>query len=167
MNIVQGEFHVTSDADVVLTTLLGSCVSACVHDPSSGVGGLNHFLLPDSGGYAKEGGLRYGVHAMELLINGVLRAGGRRDTLQVWLFGGGRIHKSLADIGGRNADFAEEFVRREQLTYMGGCLRGTNARRIQFWPANGRVRRLRLSEGVELPPTKPVPPPVLNDIELF
>jgi len=82
VHVIQGEFFVTEAPDLVLTTILGSCVAACMRDAVAGVGGMNHFLLPGDDGRQSEGGLRYGVQAMELLVNGLLRRGARRDRLE-------------------------------------------------------------------------------------
>ena len=141
VNIVQGEFHTTNDPEVVLTTILGSCVAACLHDPVARIGGMNHFLLPGSdkpGAYSNE----HGVHAMELLVNDMLKRGARRDRLEAKLFGGARMLSGLTDVGTLNADFAERFVRRERITVTGGSLRGDRGRRIQFWPVAGRARQM-------------------------
>ena len=171
LHIVQGEYEVSPDPDVVLTTLLGSCVAACIHDPVAGVGGMNHFLLPEADGPASAH-VRYGVNAMELLINGILKLGGRRERLHVWLFGGARLFDRLTDIGSQNADFAEAFVRREELIAMGGSLRGSKARRVQFWPATGRVRQLfvdKLDPAAILPTLDPAGSARAggSDVELF
>jgi chemotaxis protein CheD len=145
INIVQGEQHVDSSADVVLTTLLGSCVAACLWDAEARVGGMNHFLLP--GGEAEGGresagaSMRYGVYAMELLVNGLLRKGAQRSRLQAKLFGGACMMQGLTDIGELNAAFAERFLRAENIPLVGGSLRGSYGRRIQFWPGSGRVRQ--------------------------
>ena len=147
IHVVQGEYRVTADEGVVLTTILGSCVAACLRDPVARVGGINHFLLPDGDGTAGEGrGLQYGVHAMELLVNGILSLGGRRQRLEAKLFGGARLGIDLPDIGGRNAEFATEFLRREGIKHVGGSLRGHSARRVQFWPCSGRARQVAVSE---------------------
>lgn len=147
VHIVQGEFHVTSDERIVLSTILGSCVTACLRDPVARVGGMNHFLLPDGDSSDPVSrGLQYGVHAMELLVNGVLQQGGRRDRLEAKLFGGARLQANLPDIGGKNATFATEFLRREGIAHTGGSLRGFAARRIQFWPCLGRARQAMVSD---------------------
>ncbi len=83
------------------TTILGSCVAACLHDPLAGVGGMNHFLLPGDDN-EDPGNLRYGVHAMELLINALLGLGAKRDRIEAKLFGGAHVVHNLADIGARN-----------------------------------------------------------------
>jgi chemotaxis protein CheD len=172
VHIVQGEYEVSRDPSVILTTLLGSCVAACIHDPVAGVGGMNHFLLPDAEGSDREH-MRYGVNSMELLINGILKLGGRRDRLHVWLFGGAKLFDRLSDIGAQNAAFAEDFIKREELIPMGGSLRGLKARRIQFWPVAGRARQLLLNkaDAAVVAPVMPViVPPVADsgsDVELF
>jgi chemotaxis protein CheD len=145
IHLVQGECRVTDDPAVVLATTLGSCVAACIRDPAARIGGMNHFLLPES----SEGlvSLRYGAFAMELLINGLLNKGGRRDRMQAKLFGGGRLSEGLADIGERNATFAREFLAREGIAFAGGSLGGVLARRIQFWPVSGRARQQTLVRG--------------------
>ncbi len=82
INIIQGEYKVSNDPNVVITTILGSCVAACIRDPAAGVGGMNHFLLPGSTEALAAGGdaTRYGVHLMELLINGLLKQGARKSA---------------------------------------------------------------------------------------
>jgi chemotaxis protein CheD len=171
VNIVQGEFHVTEDPDVVLTTILGSCVAACLHDPVAGVGGMNHFLLPGNEEVG-EASQRYGVHAMELLVNGLLQRGARRERLQAKLFGGARMLQGLTDVGTLNADFAERFVLRERIAVSSKCLRGDRGRRIQYWPVAGRARQMTLaSAGAAVfaaERTRPAPLPDLGGgLELF
>lgn len=142
IHVVQGEHRVGSSPDMLLTTILGSCVAACMRDPIARIGGMNHFLLPDGEGtHAGSASLHAGVHAMELLVNGLLREGARRDRLEAKLFGGARMIAGLSDIGARNAEFAETFLKREGISYGGGSLRGSQARRVQFWPASGRARQ--------------------------
>ena len=171
VNLVQGEFYVTHEADVVLTTILGSCVAACLHDPAAGVGGMNHFLLPGED-LAPGAAARHGVHAMELLVNGLLQRGARRERLQAKLFGGARMLRGLTDIGSLNAEFAERFTQRERIAMIGGSLRGERGRRIQFWPVQGRARQYLLEEtGAALFASerkRPVlPPEVSGELELF
>lgn len=145
VHVVQGEFHVSGDPVVVLTTILGSCVAACLRDPVIRVGGMNHFLLPGDGLEGEvRSAMRYGVHAMELLVNGLLRAGARRDRLQAKLFGGARMLEGLTDVGRQNADFAERFLREERIALSGVSLRGERGRRVQFWPHSGRTRQMLL-----------------------
>lgn len=142
IHVIQGQFHVSDGEDVVLTTILGSCVAACIRDPVLGIGGMNHFLLPGATG---DEGLRYGVQSMELLLNALLRKGARRERLEVKLFGGAHLFDGLSDVGAQNSEFAERFVRDESLNYLGGSLRGDRARRIQYWPVSGRARQILLA----------------------
>ena len=141
VHVVQGQYYVSDDPSTVLTTVLGSCVTACMRDPVAGVGGMNHFLLP---GDRNSDGLRYGVNAMELLINGLLRRGASRGRLEAKLFGGARVVRGLSDVGRQNASFAQRYLDDEHIINLGGSLGGEQARRIQFWPASGRVRQLFL-----------------------
>ena len=141
IHVGQGEHFVTSDPEVVLSTILGSCVAMCLRDPVVGVGGMNHFLLPEGDGAGTDAGRRYGAYAMELLINDVLKAGGRRERLEAKLFGGGRMFDGLRDVGRANADFAEPFLRDEGIQVVGGSLRGEGGRRLHYWPVTGRARQ--------------------------
>ncbi|MGF1476623.1 MAG: chemoreceptor glutamine deamidase CheD [Geminicoccaceae bacterium] len=152
VQIFQGDYYVTSCADELLQTVLGSCVAACVRDPISKVGGMNHFLLPSAGG--RDPGdiigfdLRYGSFAMEQLINAVLKVTGRRDRLEIKVFGGANVVRGMTDVGHRNADFVETFLRNEGLSITGSHLRGNWPRKVQFSPASGRVRMRELKEDV-------------------
>jgi chemotaxis protein CheD len=107
---------------------------------------MNHFLLPDQqGSRDSPGSVRYGAYAMEILINGLLGSGARRDRLEAKLFGGARMIAGLTDIGQQNAEFAERFLKQEGIPVIGGSLRGNHARRIQFWPKSGRVRQMAIA----------------------
>jgi chemotaxis protein CheD len=128
---------------------------------------MNHFLLPGNDGREAE---RYGVHLMELLVNGLLQKGARRERLEAKLFGGGKTMEGLSDIGTLNAAFAEKFLRNEGITVNGGSLRGDRGRRIQFWPVNGRARQVFLTND-QVPvtvarPVVPAPAPG-GDIDFF
>ena len=174
IHVVQGEYAVSDDPDVMLGTILGSCVAACARDPVAGVGGMNHFLLPgDKEGAAAGGGpqaLRYGVQSMELLLNALYRMGARRERLEVKLFGGARVIDGLSDVGQQNAAFAERFLKAEGIALMGGSLRGEQARRVQFWPVSGRVRQMALVDPgrqvFEAERAKPIPAAAADDGEL-
>ena len=147
IHIVQGQYHVTADPHVVLTTTLGSCVAACLRDPLAGVGGMNHFLLPEGEGVDGPDAFRYGAYAMELLVNGLLAQGARRERLHAKLFGGAQLVDRLFDVGGQNIAFARRFLRQEGIGFDGGSTGGAHARRLQYWPVSGRVRQLRLVRG--------------------
>ena len=146
VNLFQGEFYVSNDPNVVVTTILGSCVAACIRDPLAGVGGINHFLLPGNFDDPRTPRNDYvGVHLMELLINGLLREGARRDRLEAKLFGGGRTMEGPTDTGSLNAGFAAKFLEVEGIATKLGSLGGAHGRRIQFWPVSGRVRQILIS----------------------
>jgi chemotaxis protein CheD len=173
LHVVQGEFAVTEDPDVMMGTILGSCVSACMRDPVARVGGMNHFLLPGEGETTGEGpqAMRYGVQSMELLLNALYRKGARRERLEVKLFGGARVVDGLSDVGQQNAAFAERFLASEGIRLKGGSLRGDQARRIQFWPVSGRVRQMALVDPArqvfEAERAKPIPAVDDGELELF
>jgi chemotaxis protein CheD len=170
IHVVQGEYHVTANPDICLSTILGSCVAACVRDVDMGVGGMNHFLLP---GDDFTDGLRYGVQSMELLINALLRMGARRDRLEAKLFGGARIVAGLTDVGAQNIRFAQRFLADEGIAYAGGSLGGNQARRIQYWPHDGRARQTFIGDSpagvVEAERRRPIPAmePASGALELF
>jgi chemotaxis protein CheD len=139
IHVIQGEQSVSEDPAVAMQTVLGSCVSACLHDPVRKIGGMNHFLLPDSGTSTD---MRYASAAMEQLVNALLKRGATRGRLQAKLFGGARIMPTLPDIGRRNAEAALAFLATEGIACLSQSLGGSNARRIRFWPATGRAQQL-------------------------
>jgi chemotaxis protein CheD len=148
--ILPGEFYVTTE-DESITTVLGSCVSACIRDPVARIGGMNHFMLPEEGGRGDgprpaSAGLatRYGSYAMESLINELLKRGGRRERLEIKLFGGGRILASLSDVGQRNIDFIHEYLHTEGLTIVAEDLGDIQPRKVEYSPMTGKVRVKRL-----------------------
>ncbi|HVV87113.1 MAG TPA: CheR family methyltransferase [Kofleriaceae bacterium] len=121
-----------------LVTLLGSCVAACLYDPVAAVGGMNHFLLPTSPIDAS--GARYGLHAMELLINEVMRVGGDRRRLQGKLFGAAHVLDLVsADVPARNAEFARRFFASEGIPLISSRLGGHRPLEIQFFTDCGRA----------------------------
>lgn len=152
VKIFLGDHAVSDRPEVMMATTLGSCVAACVYDPLLGIGGMNHFLLPEVPESELQGagvGARYGSVAMERLINALLALGARRERLQVKLFGGARVIDSSLDVGGRNGRFAIDYVRREGLALAGQDLGGNSARRVHFFPHSGRaMRRLLHPEAV-------------------
>jgi len=150
--VLQGEHQVSGAPDVVLSTILGSCVAVCLWDDVAALGGMNHFLLPFGPKAAAATPERYGVHAMEILINALLKAGARRNRLQAKLFGGAQLSATLSDIGQSNARFAKEFLATEDIPCLAESLGGTSARRVLFRPRTGNVRQLLV------PDTKVEPP---------
>ena len=139
--ILPGEYYVTV-ANEGITTVLGSCVSACIRDRVFGIGGMNHFMLPLRGEENQEPyGLaeRYGNFAMEHLINDVLKNGGRRDNLEVKLFGGGKILAQLSDVGKRNIQFVREYLHTEGYNVVAEDLGDIYPRKVMYFPATGKV----------------------------
>lgn len=145
--ILPGEYYVTRGEEV-LHTVLGSCVSACVRDLDTGVGGMNHFMLPEAKAGQSNWGLetRYGVAAMESLINEILKQGARKSRLEIKLFGGGEIlNMQTSNVGQRNAEFALNFMEVEGFEVVSQDMGGPHPRKVLFFPHEGRVmiRRLR------------------------
>ena len=119
-----------------------------MRDGRSGAGGINHLLLPGEEECGSDGhAMRHGVHAMELLVNGLLQNGARREYLKAKLFGGARLLEGLTDIGSRDASLAETFLQRERIAFTGCSLRGVRARRVQFWPISGRAGQMVIECG--------------------
>lgn len=149
--ISPGECHVTDQSSDMIMTVLGSCVAACIRDPFAKVGGMNHFMLPESanGEWGPASGhLRYGNFAMESLINQILKRGGRRGSLEIKLFGGAEIAGS--SVGSRNIDFVVSYMRSEGLRIAAQQLGGTQPVRIHYFPTTGRVmvREIRIGEAL-------------------
>jgi chemotaxis protein CheD len=149
--LLPGEYVVVTD-DELVTTVLGSCVSACVRDPVLALGGMNHFMLPEDTTQGSSSWLncatglahRYGSYAMESLINDLLKLGAHRNRLEVKLVGGGRILASMTDIGSRNVEFVRKWLATEGLPIAGEDVGGECPRRVLYEPATGRVSVTRL-----------------------
>lgn len=164
VSIGQGEYAIDGGDDVVIATLLGSCVSACIWDPVQGIGGMNHVLFSDQTANAAQV-FGHGVNGMELLINGLLRLGADRRRLQAKVFGGAKMISGLSEEGARNGTFVVEFLANEGIPRVGTDLGGTRARRVEFWPGTGRARLKYVEDDV---PVQHLP--TQNDdsgIELF
>jgi chemotaxis protein CheD len=150
--ILPGEFYVTK-SDEIITTVLGSCVSACVHDLTAGVGGMNHFMLPasKSGNWKGTSDLvsaenRYGNYAMEHMINELLKYGATRENLEVKIFGGGQIISKFTHIGDKNISFIHLYLINERLRLAGEDVGGEFARKVVYYPATGKVRVKKLKQ---------------------
>jgi len=148
--ILPGEFYVTGE-DEMVTTVLGSCVSACVRDRVFNVGGMNHFMLPiDVDGRGRWSGdiidrsARYGNYAMEHLINEVLKNGGVRKNLEIKVFGGGRVLQQATDIGLKNITFMLDFIRTEGLELLAKDVGDIYPRKVNYFPATGKVKVKKL-----------------------
>jgi chemotaxis protein CheD len=151
VKVLPGEFFVSGE-DIVITTVLGSCVAACIWDRCARIGGMNHFMLPgDEGGRdADPGGLagRYGVFAMEQLINALIKRGGRKANFEAKIFGGGQVLRNMTtiNIGERNAQFVERFLRAEGIRIGARDLLDVHPRRVAFFPATGRALCKKLAQ---------------------
>jgi chemotaxis protein CheD len=148
--ILPGEYYVTR-RDEIITTVLGSCVSACIRDRVLGIGGMNHFMLPASQGGGWSGAAdpvsvatRYGNYAMEHMINDILKHGGERRNLEVKIFGGGQIISAMTDIGRRNVEFVLNYLQTEGLGVAKRDVGDIFPRKILYFPASGRVRMKKL-----------------------
>lgn len=141
--LLPGDYYVTTQAEMIYT-VLGSCVSACVRDRVLGIGGMNHFMLPlDTGRHGPPGlsaATRFGNVAMERLINDILKCGGRHAQLEFKIVGGGRVLGGTTDIGARNVAFVADYLRAEGFEIASQDVGGRHARRVQYFPATGRLR---------------------------
>jgi len=147
--ILPGEYYFTPK-DMVIVTVLGSCVSACIRDRVSGIGGMNHFMLPNDG---NEGGIisasmRYGTYAMEILINELLKAGARRENLEAKVFGGGHVLQGFIaiNVGERNSQFVKEYLKTEGIRIVAEDLEDIYPRKVYFFPRTGKVMVKKLKQ---------------------
>ncbi len=138
--IAPGELY-ASKRNILIVTVLGSCVSACLMDPVARIGGMNHFMLPDRAGSQSllSEPARYGAHAMEMLINNLLSMGANRGRLVAKVFGAGRVLSGMSDVGARNAQFALDYLDREGIKVSAKDVGGNHARKVYFFVETGRV----------------------------
>lgn len=177
VRILPGDYQVTGE-DMGLVTTLGSCVSACIRDVVLGIGGINHFMLPES--ELNTGNIhsaRYGSYAMEVLVNELIKQGASRRNLEAKVFGGANVLRSIssADVGMRNAEFVREYLHNEGIHVAAEDLGDSCPRKIVFFPRTGRVLVMRLQTALnraELDAERVYQEslrakPVAGDIELF
>ena len=147
--ILPGEYYFTAK-DMMIVTVLGSCVSACLRDRVSGVGGMNHFMLPDGadGDSPVSASMRYGTYAMEVLINELLKAGARRENLEAKVFGGGNVLRGFVaiNVGERNAQFVRNYLRAEGIRCVAEDLNDIHPRKVYFFPRTGKVLVKKLKQ---------------------
>lgn len=165
VHVGQGEHAVSNDENLTFSTILGSCVSTCLHDPVTRVGGLNHIVLPTSQS-ANPFDLMTQVNAMECLINALLQQGAMRKRLVAKVFGGANLIESSAGVGEKNAAFVLGFLTDEAIPITGQSLGGSKARRVRFEPFSGRAH-IKLVE--DRPMDKPIIPvkSAASGLELF
>lgn len=148
--ILPGEYYATG-RDMVLVTVLGSCVCACIRDKVSGIGGMNHFMLPDSGQDQSNPlgeSARYGTYAMEILINQLLKMGAKRANFEAKVFGGGAVLRgfTVSNVGERNAQFVLKFLETEKIHIAAQDLLDIYPRKVYFFPKSGLVRVKKLKK---------------------
>ena len=176
--VLPGEYYFTT-GDMAILTVLGSCVSACIRDRQTGIGGMNHFMLPNSGGDADSpasASMRYGTQAMEILINQLLKAGAQRANLEAKVFGGGRVLSGMQalNVGERNAAFVKDYLRAERIPVAASDLNDIHPRKVVYFPRTGKVLVKKLESAdsklvqVEQQYSKTLQvTPVAGEIELF
>ena len=144
VKVLPGEYFVSNE-DLVIMTVLGSCIAACLWDSRMRVGGMNHFMLPD--GDAQDVSGRYGSYAMELLINEMLKLGARRETMQAKIFGGGQVMHNLTtmNVGERNTKFVLDYLRTERIPVVSEDVLDIYPRKVCYFPASGKAMVKRLA----------------------
>ncbi|GAB4278728.1 MAG: chemoreceptor glutamine deamidase CheD [Methylomicrobium sp.] len=148
--LLPGEYYVTTENEMI-TTVLGSCIAACIRDNVTGIGGMNHFMLPETASDSLGSSLignatRYGNYAMEHLINTILANGGKRKNLEVKVFGGGKIIPTLGDVGLRNIGFVLDYIDTEALNLLAQDLGDIYPRKVNFFPKTGKVRMKKIKD---------------------
>lgn len=141
VKVLPGEYFVY-DQDILIMTTLGSCIAACLWDRDRRLGGMNHFMLPDAGD-----GARYGLYAMELLINELMKRGATRSSLEAKVFGGGAVlgNMSTLNVGERNTRFVLDYLKTERIPVISQDVMDVYPRKVCFEPASGRAKVKRLA----------------------
>lgn len=146
--ILPGEYYVSTQENEAIATTLGSCVSACIRDKVLGIGGMNHFMLPQKNEFAEgmqtDFATRYGSFAMEHLINDILKNGGTRANLEIKLTGGGKIMTKMTDVGAKNIEFALNYLQIENLDVITQDVGDVYPRKVIYFPSTGRLRIKKL-----------------------
>lgn len=149
VKLYSGGCYTTSHPGELIVTILGSCIACCANDPVAKVGGMNHFLLP---GDKSSDSARFGVNAMELLLNGLMKFGAKKERLQIKIFGGSNLLNNVTKIGDKNVAFIKEFLKNEGLTIQAMDVGGSTPRRVHFEPDTGKVmvRKLQRAEDLSI-----------------
>jgi chemotaxis protein CheD len=176
VKVLPGEYFVTT-TEMMLVTVLGSCVSACIRDREKCLGGMNHFMLADGDSLDQIASARYGTYAMEILINHLMKLGARRGSLEAKVFGGGRVMATLtsSQVGDRNSSFVLDFLKTEGIPVRAQDLLDVHPRKVYFFPSSGRVlvkKLVRMHNDTVMRREKEYAErlnegPVSGDIELF
>lgn len=140
--ILPGEYYVTA-RDMMMVTVLGSCVAACIRDSAGSIGGMNHFMLPDNkrDGSILSSSARYGTYAMEKMINELLKMGAKRSNLEAKVFGGGNVLRgfTVGKVGERNAEFVLDYLHAENIAVVAHDMLDIYPRKVYFFPRTGKV----------------------------
>lgn len=150
--ILPGELYVSTHGEMI-STVLGSCISVCIRDRNKGIGGMNHFMLPQNNEFSSENwgnnpatsASRYGNWAMEYLINAIFKRGGEKKNFEVKVFGGGQMMAKMTDIGQKNILFVYQYLAQEQLKIEASDVGDIFARKVLYFPDTGcvKVRRIK------------------------
>jgi len=147
--ILPGEYYATT-RDMLVVTVLGSCVSVCLRDKTNGIGGMNHFMLPHSDNDPQNPvsiSARYGTYAMEMLINHLIKLGAKRNNFEAKVFGGGNVLRgfTVTNVGARNADFVLDYLHTEKIKIVAEDLLDIYPRKVYYFPKTGRalIKKLR------------------------
>lgn len=142
VKVLPGEYFVSGD-DVLIMTVLGSCIAACVWDGKARIGGMNHFMLPEG----EDGSGRYGSYAMELLLNEMIKMGARRETMQAKVFGGGAVMAGFTtmNVGERNTKFVLDYLATERIPVVSQDVMDIHPRKVCFFPVTGKALVKRLA----------------------
>ncbi len=168
VSVIQGEYAVSDNPSVVMSTVLGSCIAACLYDKERGIGGMNHFLLPQAAtGRVQD--VKYGAYLMELLINNLLKKGAQRHLLRAKLSGGAKLNNFSGNVGMQNVEFARKYLGNEGIPIEWESLGGMQARRIHFNPVGGRLteRFVQSDSKIDESPRAERRPVPKADVELF
>ena len=141
--VLPGEYFVAQE-DLVIMTVLGSCIAACIWDSRLRIGGMNHFMLPEGGADACG---RYGSYAMELLINEMIKKGSTRDYMQAKVFGGGAVIAGFTtmNVGERNTKFVIDYLATERIPVVSKDVLDIYPRKVVFFPVTGKAMVKRLA----------------------
>ena len=144
VKVLPGEYFVSNE-ELVIMTVLGSCVAACIWDGRARAGGMNHFMLPD--GDSADGFGRYGSYAMELLINEMLKKGARRESMQAKVFGGAQVMAGFTtmNVGERNTKFVLDYLATERIPVVSQDVLDIHPRKVCFFPVTGKALVKRLA----------------------
>jgi len=139
VKILPGGFYI-SEEDIVISTILGSCISVCIFDSDAGFGGMNHFMLP---GCSEQDNtdrpFRYGLFAMEQLVNELMKHGCKHERMQMKVTGGGEMISGMSQIGLQNINFIKDYIEKEGFTVEAIDVGGDQARRVVYFPSTGRM----------------------------